>query len=406
MGDRVDIALLLEWQSDCPAGPVRHRDAYFAAAADPGTDRLPAGIGPMLAMAEPGVRIEKRLGVEALRDADTATVAVHAAQARFAGTLPDGRTVTPHFGRFYPRAMFHGIGPAGGDPMQPFRYLGEAGGAVQVDTRRPLAGYELTLIAEVAGAASAASGRAAEPVDWTARLLDGPGMQACWDGKPTMFDGADAYRREDESPDAEADATPRMAVHLDAQAKAAVGDYYRGILAQGGTVLDVMSGRHACLPADAKPAHLTGLGLNAAEMRANEGLDDAVVADLNALPALPFADSAFDAIISTLSVEYLTRPVAVFREAYRVLRPGGTFALTFSDRWFPPKVTQLWTELHRFERLGLVASYFAKAGGFVDIETYSLRGLPRPPDDPHAARAPHADPVFAVAARRAGGSAS
>jgi len=405
MGDRVDIALLLEWQSDCPAGPVRHRDACFAEAVDFASDVLPAGIGPTLAMAEPGVRIEKRLGLEALRDAGTATVAVHAAQARFAGTLPDGRTVTPHFGRFYPRAMFHGVGPAGGDPMQPFRYLGEAGGAVQVDTRHPLAGYELTLIAEVTGDASAAPKRA-RPVDWTARLLDGPGMQACWDGEPTVFDGADAYRREDESPDAEAGATPRTAAHLDAQAEAAVGDYYRGILAQSGTVLDLMSGRHACLPADAKPAHLTGLGLDAAEMLANDMLDDAVVADLNALPALPFADSAFDTIICTLSVAYLTQPVAVFREAHRVLRPGGTFALTFSDRWYPPKVTRLWTELHSFERLGLVAGYFAEAGGFVDIETYSLRGLPRPPDDPHAARAPHADPVFAVAARREEESAS
>lgn len=400
MGDRVDIALLLEWQSESPAGPVRHRDAYFAEAVDLGADLLPAGLAAELLAAEPGVRIEKRLGIEELRGADAAKVAVHAAQARFVGTLPDGRTVTPRFGRFYPSALFHGVGPPGGDPTQPFRYLSEDGSATKVDTRHPLAGHELTLVAEVTGAGNSAR-KGAGPVDWAARLLDGPGLQACWDGKPTAFDGNDACAREDESPDAEFYATPRMVAHLDARAQAAAGDYYRGLMERNATALDLMSSRYTYLAADAKPASLIGLGLNAEEMRANGMLDGAVVADLNAEPALPFADGAFDIIICSVSVEYLTHPVEVFREARRILRPGGALALTFSNRWFPPKVTRLWTELHDFERMGLVASYFAEAGGFAEIETYSLRGLPRPTDDRYATQTPHADPVFAVAARRA-----
>ena len=77
------------------------------------------------------------------------------------------------------------------------------------------------------------------------------------------------------------------------------------------------------------------------------------------------------------------------------LRPGGTFVVTFSERWFPIKVIELWTQLHPFERLGLVLDYFRRAG-FVDLGTESVRGLPRPADDPYADRLAHSDPVYAV----------
>ena len=86
-------------------------------------------------------------------------------------------------------------------------------------------------------------------------------------------------------------------------------------------------------------------------------------------PTLPFPDAHFDAVLCALSVEYLTDPLAVFREVRRVLRPGGPFLVTFSNRWFMGKVTQLWTRLHEFERMGLVLRHFQDAGGF---ESYNF----------------------------------
>ncbi len=35
------------------------------------------------------------------------------------------------------------------------------------------------------------------------------------------------------------------------------------------------------------------------------------------------------------------RPLEVFAEIVRVLKPGGVLAVTFSNRWFPPKVIKL-----------------------------------------------------------------
>ena len=82
-----------------------------------------------------------------------------------------------------------------------------------------------------------------------------------------------------------------------------------------------------------------------------------------------------------------------------LLRPGGAFAVTFSNRWFPPKVTRLWTELNPFEQMALVVQYFETAGGFVDLETRSYRGYPRPMDDPYYRQISTSDPIFAVIGR-------
>ncbi len=43
--------------------------------------------------------------------------------------------------------------------------------------------------------------------------------------------------------------------------------------------------------------------------------------------ALPFGDASFDVVVSASSFHYFTRPMAVLKEAARVLRPGGRFVL-------------------------------------------------------------------------------
>jgi ubiquinone/menaquinone biosynthesis C-methylase UbiE len=120
------------------------------------------------------------------------------------------------------------------------------------------------------------------------------------------------------------------------------------------------------------------------------------VHDLNQQPQLPFADRQFDAVICTVSVEYLTQPLAVMHEIARVTRPGGIVVMTFSDRWFPTKVVDIWTEMHPFERQGLVLDYFLHTGCFSHLHTESTQGLPRPKDDPHIREKSLSDPVFAV----------
>lgn len=161
-------------------------------------------------------------------------------------------------------------------------------------------------------------------------------------------------------------------------------------------VLDLMSSWTSHLPENLEDLEVTGLGMNAAELERNPRLARWVTHDLNRDPGLPFEDGRFDATVCTVSVEYLTRPLEVFRELARVLRPGAPLVTTFSDRWFPPKVVRLWTELHPFERVGLVLEYFRQTGAFEAMQTETTRGWPRPDDDKYARMLAQADPLYAV----------
>jgi SAM-dependent methyltransferase len=149
--------------------------------------------------------------------------------------------------------------------------------------------------------------------------------------------------------------------HIDDDAIAAVGALYDQ-LGIDGEVLDLMSSwvSHFRRP----PARLTVLGMNERELAANHFAAARVVHDLNADPHLPFADVSFDDAVCCVSVDYLTRPVEVFREVARVLRPGGRLVTTFSNRVFPTKAIRGWLANDDEGRCAIVAEYFARSGAF------------------------------------------
>ncbi len=137
------------------------------------------------------------------------------------------------------------------------------------------------------------------------------------------------------------------------------------------------------------PAELVALGMNATELAANPAATRWLVHDLNADPALPFLDGDFDAVTCCVSVDYLTRPVEVFREVARVLRPGGPFVVTFSNRCFPTKAVHGWLATDDQGRAGIVTDYFRRAGAFAP----AAAALCTPP-------ATAGDPLYAVWATR------
>ena len=160
-------------------------------------------------------------------------------------------------------------------------------------------------------------------------------------------------------------------------------------------VLDLMASHDSHLPDGVRPARLAGLGMNAAELEHNTRLTERVVHDLNADPLLPFATGSFDVVLCALSIEYLSRPEAVLREAARVLKTGGSCVVSFSERWFPPKAVDPWPTLHPFARVAWVLRHLQRAG-FRDLHAESLRGLPRPADDKYIRQTRFADPLYAV----------
>jgi SAM-dependent methyltransferase len=202
-----------------------------------------------------------------------------------------------------------------------------------------------------------------------------------------MTDLSSRLGRNDERPDADFYAAPRLVTHIDAAAVAAVTDLYRAHFAEGGALLDLMSSWVSHLPPEIAYDRVAGLGMNAAELSANPRLTERVVQDLNESPALPWGDAEFDGAAICVSVQYLVRPVAVFREVARVLRPGAPLVVSFSNRYFPSKAVREWLARDTAGHAALVASYFDGSGGFDAPAGAAPRPRPR-------------DPLVAVVARR------
>ena len=180
------------------------------------------------------------------------------------------------------------------------------------------------------------------------------------------------FRREDERPNSVFYAAPRLVVHIDEHAIRAIGRYLSEALPSGAVMLDLMSSWRSHLPEGRKWSKVVGLGLNGVEMSENPQLDDAVVHDLNASPALPFRDKEFDAAILTVSVQYITRPEQVFAEVARVLKAGARFHVIYSNRMFPTKATAIWKALSDGDRAKLIGMYFRRSGGWGEAEAWDI----------------------------------
>ena len=196
-----------------------------------------------------------------------------------------------------------------------------------------------------------------------------------------------AFRRMNEEDDLLFYALPRRVVHIDDGAIAALRGLYAALVPASATVLDLMSSWRSHLP-PTFTGTVIGLGMNRDEMRDNPQLGQGIVHDLNREPSLPFNDAAFDAALCAVSVQYLTRPVDVFREVARCLRPRAPFIVSFSNRCFPEKAVALWHAADDGQHVAIVAAYFMAAASFADVEQW-------------AHTAPGGDPLYAVWASRA-----
>jgi SAM-dependent methyltransferase len=183
---------------------------------------------------------------------------------------------------------------------------------------------------------------------------------------------ADAFRKQDEAPDTEFYAYPRLVNHIDDFAIAAVGEAYRRFLPEGGDFLDLMSSHVSHFPKGMKLGKVAGHGMNAIELSNNPVLSERLVKDLNAEPVLPYEDNRFDGVVICVSVQYLTQPVAVFSEIGRVLKPGAPLVVAFSNRCFPTKAIEAWRLLDDPGHAQLVGMYALESGRFEDPTAYDF----------------------------------
>ncbi|MFT5197123.1 MAG: hypothetical protein ACI9EW_003257 [Cellvibrionaceae bacterium] len=180
----------------------------------------------------------------------------------------------------------------------------------------------------------------------------------------------DYFRRDDEANDANFYASPRLVVHIDDAAIKALTACYADTLPKNGSILDLMSSWRSHLPLDVlTPTRVVGLGLNAEEMLGNGDItdDDIWIHNLNETPTLPFADGEFDAVICAVSVQYLVQPLEVFADVYRILKPGGRFVVSYSNRCFPSKATAVWQTTTDIQHAQMIVSYFQHSAEWGEV---------------------------------------
>lgn len=322
-------------------------------------------------------------------------------------------TVTPQLWRWYPQGFVHGVANIYPETMLPMRVTGVDENNLEVDCNHPLAGRDVQVTVTVQNVEPVAKERGGRCTDWLEEAMAaGPGMQL----KPDAVSDTEAEpipwpdytvqlqnqgRRLDNHPDTMFYQAPRFVDHIDSTARSHLLQCTTPLvrsLTPGARVLDLMSSIQSHLPPpeaeQATSPVVVGLGMNGDELAANPALSEWLVQDLNHEPQLRFANGSFELVMCHLSIEYLLDPAKILKEVARVLTPGGKVIISFSNRWFPEKVTRLWLQLHEYERVGYVLYLLRDA--FTNFQAETFRNWPRPADDAHYLEIPLSDPLFVI----------
>ncbi|WDP92464.1 MAG: class I SAM-dependent methyltransferase [Desulfobacter sp.] len=388
--DLADLTINMTWTEN----QVTHNDLYFANRLNLYRDIFPGSLletvlrysgtqAPFFLSAQPG-EIVPGFDPELVLDLPLSRVRQ---EVHRGAVLP---------GRYYPRGMLRGVPGVFRENRLPSRVTNVCKGRMTIDLNHPLAREAIDLRLDFSNRDTGTEERGGTCTDWLGLALDGPGMQVggiVLSGEATL---GRRFKRKDDAPDSLFYDIDRFVYHIDTMASRNLCLIYESLLSDGDRVLDLMSGWVSHLPEEIRFSEVRGLGMNPNEMNDNPILTAADVHDLNEDPLLPYESGRFDAVVCSLSVEYLVRPDMVFKEVARVLRPGGRFVVGFSNRWFPQKAITVWEELHEFERVGLVLDWFKASECFTRLVTYSVRGYPRPADDKYFPGMVASDPVFVV----------
>ena len=192
--------------------------------------------------------------------------------------------------------------------------------------------------------------------------------------------------------------TPRFVTHVDPGFIDRLTTLYRERLLPETRIFDMMSSWVSHLPDGMKFEYIQGHGLNQQELAKNPRFDSYFVQNLNQELKLPLEDESFDAVLNTVSVQYLQYPEAIFAEVYRILKPNGIAIFSFSNRMFYNKAIAAWRDGSETDRVELVKGYFKSVSGFSTPE--AIVQVSQVPELLRWMGAGGGDPFYAVTARK------
>ena len=198
------------------------------------------------------------------------------------------------------------------------------------------------------------------------KILESPQFPPIFPFRPNDFS------RQDESNDSAFYQDSRLVYHIDNGAIKALTQYYSDNFKPSDDVLDICSSWVSHYPKDLKLGRVAGIGMNQFELKNNKQLTEYKVQDLNMNPILPYPDNSFDYVTCCVSADYLIRPLEVFSEVKRVLKKGGSFIVSQSNRCFPTKAINIWLQTNDYEHIFIIGSYFHYTGGYTKLQSSQL----------------------------------
>merc|ERR1712241_889978 len=145
-------------------------------------------------------------------------------------------------------------------------------------------------------------------------------------------------------------------------------NYYHINLKSDSTIVDLCSSWISHLPNQLNFKNVIGIGMNEKELEKNKKLTKHYIQDLNKNPQMKMIESkSTDAVLCTVSVDYLIRPFEVFNEIHRILKPGGSFIVSFSNRMFATKVIKAWRFSGDDAHLFIATFYFQTSADWAQV---------------------------------------
>lgn len=328
------------------------------------------------------------------------TIDINKFDQYYGGPIP----IVPTVGRFYPRGMLEDVDDCFKMDNRPFRILDKTHKTLKIDLNHPLGTFPIKLSAQITDVFDANQQNGGRCNDIAETITsNGPGLQTLLVEKPFDFSqGMPFIRKIEEEDSIFYDSIDSSTPIVDQVSIEQLKQFYKNYLHDGCTILDLMAGSDSYLPENIKDINLTGLSIKEIDLQANKALSQYKIHDLNRQAKLPFNDQQFDSVICSFSIEYMTQPIAIFKEVARILKPGGFFLISFSERFYEMKAISLWDDLHIFERMGLVLEYYRQSGEFEQLHSESIRGLIRHEDDPFINKTVHSCPMFMLSGKRKG----
>lgn len=319
------------WEKD----GVRHEEIFLGRKFNAVNDIFPRGMRKALEGKKAGesvtITYEPRMCIPRFKDKLVRTFPLHQLRKK---TI-QGKPIVPRVGRFYPQGHIDGLRDIYPDTLTPFRLIGLDEEVFVADRNHPLANIPVTIKAKVQYIEERDTGTYGSLTHWRETTCDwGPGMQAMHEGQPTDFFLPTFF--DTHSSDKNQFSPPKV----DQTAQKNFEIIYNRFLTAKKRILEL---GHT---ADVQP------------------------------------EGEYDAALCTLGVEYWTSPVDTLKTINQHLKRGAPILIGFSNHYDSTRVIRGWTELHEFERMGLVLEYLRQAGLDGKAGTVSMRNDWRDKDDP------------------------